>query len=125
MAHFRYYNRNENPGIQRNDCVTRAISLASGMSYEDTRRKLYHTAKLLDCNRICMSCYKFLIENVLCAKPLDCDGLTVEDFADIHPQGTYLVRMEGHISTIIDNTIYDIFDCRSRALTNAWRVFTT
>lgn len=125
MARFRYYNRNGDPTLHRNDCVTRAISLASGMSYEDTRRKLYHTAKLLDCNRICMSCYKFLIEDVLCAKPLDCDGLTVEEFADIHPKGIYLVRMNGHISTIIDNTIYDIFDCRDYQLTNAWRVFTT
>lgn len=125
MAKYSYYNRNEDPTLHRNDCVTRAISFASGMSYSQTRRKLFHTARLLDCNRICMNCYKFLIENVLCCMPLDCDGLTVEEFADIHPKGTYLVRMNGHISTIIDNTIYDIFDCRKHNLTNAWKVFTT
>jgi hypothetical protein len=48
--------------------------------------------------------------------------MTVEEFADMHPIGTYLVRMEQHISIIIDNCIYDIFDCRDKVLTNAWEV---
>jgi hypothetical protein len=121
MANFRYYNVNPN-GEHRNDCVTRAISLASGMSYAETRKKLRSVATLFDCERICMSCYKHLIENVLYCKPLDCDGMTVEEFADMHPYGTYLVRMNQHISCIIDNTIYDIFNCRDHLLTNAWEV---
>lgn len=121
MAKFRYYNRDED-GVHRNNCVTRAISLASGMSMGETRKKLRCVATLFDCCRICMSCYKHLIENVLYYKPLNCDGMTVEEFADIHPIGTYLVRMEQHISIIIDNCIYDIFDCRDKILTNAWEV---
>ena len=121
MAKFRYYNRDED-GVHRNNCVTRAISLASGMPMGETRRKLRCVATLFDCERLCMSCYKHLIENVLYYKPLDCDGMTVGEFADMHPKGTYLVRMEQHISIIIDNTIIDIFDCRDHLLTNAWEV---
>jgi hypothetical protein len=121
MASFRYFNINPN-GEHRNDCVTRAISLASGMPYAETRKKLRSVATLFDCERICMSCYKHLIENVLYCKPLDCDGMTVEEFADMHPYGVYLVRMNQHISCIIDNTIYDIFDCREHLLTDAWEV---
>lgn len=120
MAKFRYYNRDED-NVHRNNCVTRAISRASGMSMGETRRKLRCVATLFDCYpRICLSCYKHLIENVLYYKPLNCDGMTVEEFADMHPIGTYLVRMNQHISIIIDNTIYDIFDCREHLLTNAW-----
>jgi hypothetical protein len=63
-----------------------------------------------------------LIENVLYYKPLDCDGMTVGEFADMHPQGTYLVRMEQHISIIIDNIVYDTFNCLDNILTNAWEV---
>ena len=37
MANFRYYNRDED-NVHRNNCVTRAISLASGMSMGETRR---------------------------------------------------------------------------------------
>lgn len=121
MANFRYYNRDED-NVHRNNCVTRAISLASGMSMGETRKKLRCIATLFDCSRICLSCYKHLIENVLYYKPLDCDGMTVEEFADMHPIGTYLVRMEQHISIIIDNCIYDIFDCRDHILTNVWEV---
>jgi hypothetical protein len=50
--------------------------------------------------------------------------MTVEEFADNNPYGTYLVRMNGHISTVIDNCIYDIFDCRKAILTNAWKITT-
>lgn len=122
MANFRYYNRDED-NVHRNNCVTRAISLASGMSMGETRRKLRCVATLFDCYpRICLSCYKHLIENVLYYKPLDCDGMTVEEFADMHPYGVYLVRMNQHISLIIDNTVMDIFDCREHLLTNAWQV---
>lgn len=121
MANFRYYNQDED-NVHRNNCVTRAISLASGMSMGETRRKLRCVATLFDCEKLCMSCYKHFIENVLYYKPLNCDGLTVEEFADLHPYGTYLVRMYQHISIIIDNTIYDIFDCRDHLLTNAWEV---
>ena len=122
MAKFRYYNRDED-GVHRNNCVTRAISLASGMSMGETRRKLRCVATLFDCyRRIFLNCYKHLIENVLYYKPLNCDGMTVEEFADMHPIGTYLVRMDSHISIIIDNTIMDIFDCRDHMLTNAWEV---
>jgi hypothetical protein len=121
MANFRYYNISPD-GEHKNDCVTRAISLASGMPYAETRKKLRSVATLFDCERICMSCYKHLIENVLYCKPLDCDGMTVEEFADMHPYGIYLVRMNQHISCIIDNDIYDIFDCREHLLTNAWQV---
>lgn len=121
MAKFRYYNINPN-GEHHNDCVTRAISLASGLPYAKVRKKLRCIAMLFDCCRICTSCYKHLLENVFYYKPLDCDEMTVEEFADKHPCGTYLVRMEQHISCIIDNTIYDIFDCRHHKLTNAWEV---
>lgn len=121
MAKFRYYNRDED-GVHRNNCVTRAISLASGMSMGETRKKLRCVAILFDCCRICVSCYKHLIENVLYYKPLDCDGMTVGEFADMHPKGTYLVRMEQHISIIIDNIVYDTFNCLNNILTNAWEV---
>ena len=50
------------------------------------------------------------------------DGLFVGEFADLYPDGTYLVRMDGHISVCKDGTIYDLFDCRDEFITDAWRV---
>lgn len=121
MANYRYYNINPQ-GEKRNDCVTRAISLASGLPYAKVRKKLYHTARLLDCCKLCISCYEFLIRDVLGGTPVNCEGMTINDFAELHPYGTYLLRMDGHISTLIDFTVYDIFDCRTHKITNAWKM---
>ena len=121
MARFKYLNVNPNQQ-KRNDCVTRAISLASGIPYNKIRKKLYHTAKLLDCEKLCVSCYEFLIREVLGGTPVNCEGMTINDFADLHPNGTYLLRMDGHITTLINFTLYDIFDCRTHQITNAWKI---
>lgn len=121
MANFVYYNRNDDK-VSRNDCVTRAISLASGLPYSTIRRKLRYTARLLGCVRLCVSCYEFLIREVLGGTPVNCEGMTINDFALLHPYGTYLLRMDGHITTLIDFTVYDIFDCRHHRITNAWKM---
>ena len=121
MARYVYYNRNDDQ-VKRNDCVTRAISLASSLPYKTIRRKLRYTARLLDCEKLCVSCYEFLIREVLGGVQKNCEGMTVNDFADLHPYGTYLLRMDGHICTLMDFTLYDIFDCREHFITNAWKM---
>lgn len=121
MANYVRYIHNDDK-VTRNDCVTRAISLASGLPYSTVRRKLRYTARLLDCEKLCVSCYEWLIREVLGGTPVNCEGMTINDFSELHPYGTYLVRMNGHISTVIDNCIYDIFDCRQHLLTNAWQM---
>lgn len=121
MARFVYLNVNPNQ-TKRNDCVTRAISLASGLPYASVRKKLFHTAQLLDCTKLCPACYGFFIQEVIGGIPKNCEGMTVGKFSDLHPKGTYLVRIEGHLTMSHDNTIYDIWDCRNRLCTLAWEI---
>lgn len=122
MAEYVYYNRNPD-GSKQNDCVTRAISLVSGLSYPTIRKKLYHTSKLLDCQKLSVCCYKFLIEEVLMGKRVNCDGMYPAEFAETHPDGKYLLRLKGHILSCIDGKIYDTFDSRYMdLLTDAWEL---
>lgn len=121
MAEFVYYNADPEKN-HNSDCVTRAISLAIGCPYSEVRKKLFYTAKLFKCERICLFCYKYLLEDIFKCLPVECEGMSVEEFADKHPIGVFLVRMNGHISTIIDNVCYDTFDCRKQNLTDAWLV---
>lgn len=121
MARFVYYNKNPD-GKKASDCVTRAISLATGLSYPQIRRKLYHSAKLFDCDKLNVDCYCHLLEDVFQFQKVNCEGFTVEEFADTYPCGVYLVRMDGHISTIWNNDIIDIWDCSKSYITDAWRV---
>lgn len=122
MAKFVYLNVNPDK-VTINDCVTRAIHLATGMPYGEVRAKLFHTARLLNCEKLCVMCYKFLIEDVLKCKRVNCDGMYPADFADQNPKGTYLLRMNGHIVCLINGCICDIFDSRYMDfLTDAWQV---
>lgn len=123
MSRFQYLNV-EPMGIKKNDCVTRAITFASGLSYPTVRKKLFHTSRLLDCeSTYCPTCYGFLIQEVLGGVPKNCDGMTVGEFADNNPNGTYLVRIEGHLTCIkAPATVFDTWDCRSKMCSLAWRV---
>lgn len=122
MKHFVYHN--ENPSKERiNDCVTRAIKLASGLSYPTIRKKLYHTSRLLDCeSALCPTCYSFLIQEVLGGVMKDCHGLTVREFAELNPYGTYLIRIEGHLTCLIGGKIYDTWSCLDRMCDIVWKV---
>lgn len=121
MSRFVYYNNNPY-GRREEDCVTRAITLASGLDYKEVQEKLYYTAKLLNCDKLCICCYRHLIDDVLKYRRVDAEGYLVGEFADLHPHGIYLVRMNGHITVIINSAIYDIWDCRNQVITDCWKV---
>lgn len=120
MAKFILYNRNPD-GYKESDCVTRALSLASGLPYTEIRKKLFYTAKLYKCEKLCKFCYSNFISNILKYKKVNCNGLTVEEFADLNPNGIFLVRVPFHLTTIIDGCIYDIWDCRDEFCDTVWK----
>ena len=100
--------------------MTRAISLASGMSYAETQDKLYLTAQLLDCDRLCVCCYRHLLDYIFSYPRLDSTNMTVNDVCHRYPHGTLLVRVNGHLTTIIDGVIYDTWDCGNELVDIIW-----
>jgi hypothetical protein len=122
MARFQYLNV-EPSAKKKSDCVTRAITFASGLPYSTVRKKLYHTSRLLECeSTYCNTCYGFFIQEVLGGVPTNCDGMTIGEFADLHPYGTYLIRIEGHLTTVLNGNSFDTFDCRDRYCDLAWKM---
>ena len=121
MVDFEYENLNPY-GEKENDCIIRAIANATGLPYFDVEDKLFYVGKLLECDRRYLCCYSFLIDNVFGFEPVECYGLTLYEFADLHPKGVYLVRSNGHISVLDNYCVKDIWDCRDMVLTNAWRI---
>lgn len=109
-------------GKREEDCVIRAITLASGLPYKEVENKLWLTAELYDCDRLCKFCYSNFLNNVLKYKEVNCNMLTVGEFADKHPVGTYLIRVPNHLTCIIDGVCYDLFDCRDSLCDTVWRV---
>ena len=122
MADYVFYNNNPDLLIE-NDCVTRAISLASGLPYEAIEDKLYLTSKLFECPKLCICCYENLLNYVFNYENIyGVEGMTIGDFADKFPYGVYLVRVEGHLTCVIDNNIMDIWDCRDKIVDLVWEV---
>lgn len=121
MARFIYYNQNPD-GQKKSDCVTRAISLATGLPYSTIRQKLHYTSKLYECPKLDVYCYCHLLDDVFKFQRVDCKGMSVGEFADKHNKGVFLVRMPQHISTIVDGNSIDIFDCRDYIITHSWRI---
>lgn len=120
MSKFIYYNANPNNDII-GDCVTRAISLATGDSYYDIEEKLYLTADLLDCERLCVDCYRVLIENVYKFPTIQCKGMLVGEFAQKYPNGVYIIRVPQHLTTIVNGNIQDLWDTSMEVCDIAWR----
>lgn len=120
---FVYYDVTPYGERNENNCVYRALTLASGLPYYEIARLLEENGYCNQCDMLVLDCYDSLIEDYFGYEPIDIPyDITVGEFAEMHTHGIYLVRMEGHISTIIDGESWDIFDCTREVITNAWRV---
>lgn len=113
-------------GLKTTDCVVRAISKATNIEYMESRRKLnqlkrdwgyssYKDTKFL---------YKYfegyprLIFKAVRGEP----RLKGSDFTTLHPKGTYILKMAGHVTVCIDGVILDIWDCTYRSVYTAWEI---
>lgn len=121
MSVYKFYNRNPyNDTVQ--DCVCRAISTATGLNYHAVNKLLDLTAKTNNCDKLCVCCYHNLLEDILQYECQDGRGYTVADLAVKYPRDTMIVRIEGHLTTIIKGTILDIWDCSNEFVDCYWFV---
>lgn len=122
MARYEFFNINPLNEIEE-DCVCRAISLALKEDYYLIQKKLQLVGELFECEFLCVCCYKFLLDEVYGLDRIEeCKGMTIEEFADTFPNGTYIIRVEGHCTCVIDNKLYDIWDCRNEIVDMVWKV---
>lgn len=122
MARYQFLNVNPLGEIEE-DCVCRAISLALDEDYYKIQEKLYLVAKLFECEYLCVCCYKYLLDDVYDLKRIEeVKEMTIEEFANYFPIGIFIVRVEGHLTCVIDNHIMDIWDCRDKIVDLVWEV---
>lgn len=120
---YKYYNANP-LGRHVSDCSIRAISLAEDKSWDEAYQELSEFARE---EAITFSEIEFIDKYLADRYPQYCQNqskkiLTVGDFADLKLKGRWLVTMSGHITTVIDGTIYDTFDPSDRYLWCAYLV---
>lgn len=122
MARYKFLNLNP-LGLREQDCVCRAISLALNEDYYIIERKLELVGELFECEKLCVCCYKFLLDNVYNLDRIEeCQGMKVYEFADFFPHGIYIVRVDGHCTCVINNQILDTWNCGDEIVDIAWKV---
>ena len=113
-------------GIKTTDCVVRAISTALNMDYMETRREL--NQKKREWNFTSYKDTEFLYKYFESKPRLIFKAVKGEprikgsDFCEIHPKGTYILKMAGHVTACIDGVIQDTWDCSYRSVYTAWEI---
>ena len=110
MGEFVSYNPNP-VGLKVGDCVIRALSKALGQKWEETYIDLC-VEGVLKCdlpsaNSVWGSYLRrkgFEREIIPNACP---DCYTVEDFCVDHPNGTYILALDGHVVSVVDGQYFD------------------
>ena len=120
MSDFYYYNTNPDKSIE-GDCVTRAISLASGIPYKAVSKLLKITAEENDCDELCMHCYRKLLEDTLGYRIMyPKEYKRVEDIAKEYSNNIVIVRIDGHLTSCIYGVCVDIWDCTQEQVNCFW-----
>lgn len=120
---YSFYNANP-LGRHVNDCTIRAISLATGRSWGETYRKISEFAQdlcVMPDNVFYIDAYlEEHFEKMYYCK--HCNQITVGEFIERNPYGTFLVTMSGHITCVKDGVIYDTFDPSDRFVWGVYKV---
>lgn len=106
---------NVNPRNKRvGDCVVRAISTATGMTwrevYADLARVGYGEADMMSSNDV-WGLYLYLLGFDPFILPEACPQcVTVKEFCRFLPNGRYIIGTGSHAVAVIDGDYYDTFD---------------
>lgn len=120
---YRYLNKNpESRDVE--DCTVRSISVAQGKTWDATYNELsdlardkglmFSSTEFIDSyldERYERTCYK---NNKV--------AMTVGEFVETHPTGTYLITMRNHITCAKNGVLYDTWDPSDRLIWCAWEV---
>lgn len=119
---FVYYNANPYR-IEEEDCVVRAIKAGLGLPYNTVEKLLTLSAEHNQCDKLCVCCYHFLLEDVFDLNVRFCkDYETVADIAKMYPNNKCIIRIDGHLSCSINGVVYDLWDCSQRLVDCYWIV---
>ena len=116
-------------GLRVKDCVKRAITKATGKDYMEVQRELNKCKKITGCKDFNDNKnWKYYVEEVLGAIKISFPAVSGEErmngkkFMDDYHQGTYILRMAGHLSVCIDGNIYDTWDCSDCCVYTAYEI---
>ena len=111
---WEYFNPNPVGRIAVGDCSVRAVAKALDISWEEAYAKISANGFLMGDVISSDSVWSSVLRQNGFRRyviPNDCpDCYTAEEFAQEHPEGTYVLGFGGHVATVVDGVIYDSWD---------------
>lgn len=106
------------------DCAVRAVAKALGLSWEEAYSKLcvngYLMGDIPNSDIVWGSALRaegFTREVV----PNTCpDCYTVQEFCADHPVGTFVIKSESHVATVVDGVLYDSWNSEMKIPIYYW-----
>ena len=114
---------NVNPENERtNDCVCRAISLATDNDYYYIQYLLHNNAYSNRCDMLTKVCYRNLLEDLFELEPRYGNGRTVVEVARRYPDNKVIMRIDSHLTCSCYGVVKDIWDCSHELVDEYWVV---
>ena len=113
---------------QTNDCVIRAISLTLKQPYDEVYDGFMALGRKCSRGTPKKVWQQFLnSDKRFVRKPFPAVAgqprMSLEKFAEIFDSGLYIVQMAGHLTTVINGSVYDVFEPRKDGCVYAvWRL---
>lgn len=121
-----YTYHNANPKNKKGaDCVARAVSFATGKTWENTIKEMTEFA--IPLGRVFnekAAVEKYLEEHgwVKYKQPRQDDNTkyTVQEFCEMQPNGTFIVSVANHLTVVKNGVIHDTWNCGHKSVGNYW-----
>ena len=122
---FKYYNANPS-GSSVGDCVIRSISVTTGMDYAEVKCVLNKHKKLTGARSFNSGGNpNRYVEDILGAEKIVFKKkMTAEEFCKKYPNGSYILDMDEHWSSVVNGIVYDTWDCSSETVNFAYKIKT-
>lgn len=118
---------NANPiGKERIDCTIRALSLATGLDWDDVYWGVvlvgFELKQMPSDNQVWG---EYLRRMGFRRRSLEReDWYTVRDFCQDHPEGLYVLAISGHLVTVVNGNYYDFWDSGNEIPVFIWEAKT-
>lgn len=118
---------NPNPVNARvEDCAQRAIAAALDVDWDTASDLIYEMAKGMGTTTNDDAAWGAVLRRagfVRAVIPNRCpDCYTVADFCRDHPRGVYVLKLSGHVATVIDGHVYDTWNSSGEIPTYYWYI---
>lgn len=117
---FEHYNPNPY-GRNVGDCTVRALSKALGQDWYKTYFGLCIEGALRGDMPSANATWGAYLRRNGFRRELAPEDVTVLEFADEHPDGTYILALSGHVVCIQDGFLYDSWDSSREIVLYFWR----